>query len=83
MNFPTANLTVEPDRNRWITETMSLIRDNFLDGVNIDFEDEIDHVSPKIRDALTSLVKGLYTSVKKEFPNARVNLYVTIINSFY
>ena len=71
-DFNKGNLTNPADRHRWVLEQVNYIENNFLDGINVDYEKGISKDQPKLRDALTSLVKELSTALHSRFKNPQV-----------
>ena len=72
MNFPVANLTSAADRSRWVSQQVQRCKDNFLDGVNVDFESVIARNQQDLRDGLNHLVKELVAAFKSKFKHPQV-----------
>ncbi|CAH1777543.1 unnamed protein product [Owenia fusiformis] len=75
-NIPKSNLTSPVLREAWIQKEIKYIQDNYLDGVNVDFEDAIEKDDDKTRDGLTALMKGLYNGLKHLNQNYQVTFDV-------
>ena len=65
-------------RKKWIFSQLKIVEDNFMDGINIDFEDAIPHDRPDLKQALTDLVNETTKAFKSVHPNYQVNCYMTI-----
>ena len=72
MDFTKGNLTNVSDRRRWVLEQVKYVEDNFLDGLNVDYEKGIRKDQPKLRDGLTALVKELSMALHSHFKNPQV-----------
>ncbi|XP_041367376.1 di-N-acetylchitobiase-like [Gigantopelta aegis] len=75
-SLPVNNLTNVDDRKRWISSQLKLVRDNFLDGINIDFESAIPHNKPDLKQAFTDLVNETNQAFKNVLPNYQVTVDV-------
>ena len=53
-------------------EQLKYVDDNFLDGVSIDYESGIRKDQPKLRDALTALVRELSEALRRRYKNPQV-----------
>ena len=73
-NFPMQNLTSADDRHKWVTQQVQYARDNFLDGINVDFESAIPKEQPKIKLGLTLLIQELATAFRQEFVHTQVHI---------
>ncbi|KAK3088727.1 hypothetical protein FSP39_023057 [Pinctada imbricata] len=73
-NFPTSNLTNIDARRMWVKEQLQKTQSNFLDGINIDYEDAIPKDDINVRDGYTQLVSETYET----FKNANKNYQVTV-----
>ena len=51
-------------RKQWIEAQLQYIRENHLDGVNLDMEPVISKDQVELRDAMASLMEELYEAVK-------------------
>ena len=71
-DFTKGNLTDAADRHRWVLEHVKYVEDNFLDGLNVDYERGISKDQPKLRDALTALVRELSDALRRRFKNPQV-----------
>lgn len=71
-NFPKANLTNETDRSKWVKENLRTVQKNYLDGINIDFEDFIEENRTDQRDGYTSLVNETFQTFKQANKNYQV-----------
>ena len=65
-NYPTANLTNVDDRKRWIQIQLQIVQDNYLDGINFDFDDAIPKDRTELRDGYTALVRDTFTAFKNQ-----------------
>lgn len=71
-NFPKANLTNATDRSKWVMENLRTVQKNYLDGINIDFEDFIEENRTDQRDGYTSLVNETFQTFKQANKNYQV-----------
>lgn len=60
---------------RWVDEQVVYAREHFLDGVNIDFEDEIQKNDPRV-DSLTQLVNETTIAFHETIPGSQVSFDV-------
>ena len=68
---------LSPDlRQSWINHLVDEIQDNFLDGVNFDFEDQVLLNETSVRDAYTNTVKQTSQQLKA------INLNYQVATSF-
>jgi di-N-acetylchitobiase len=65
-------LTDKHARSQWVAEKVQYARENFLDGINVDFESDIPGDKPKEKKGLTLLMQELNTAFKKAFPHSQV-----------
>ncbi|KAF7198819.1 di-N-acetylchitobiase [Nothobranchius furzeri] len=63
------------NRTAWITKQISLAKSQFMDGINIDIEQEVDKGSPEYF-ALTSVVKETTEAFHREIPGSQVSFDV-------
>lgn len=75
-NFPKANLTNATDRSKWVKENLRTVQKNYLDGINIDFEDFIEENRTDQRDGYTSLVNETFQTFKQANKNYQVTVDV-------
>lgn len=68
-------LTNATYRTQWINDILSTISNNFLDGVNVDFEDAVAQNSPQ-RDLLTQLMKDLRSAMNQYGTNLQLTFDV-------
>lgn len=73
-NFPKENLTNPTDRSKWVKENLQTVQKNYLDGINIDFEDFIDENRTDQRDGYTTLVNETFQTFKQANKNYQVKL---------
>ena len=66
------DLTNATDRHSWVLEQIKIVEENFLDGLNVDYEKAIGKGQPKLRDGLTALVKELATALRSRYKNSQV-----------
>ena len=71
-DFTKGNLTDAADRHRWVLEHVKYVEDNFLDGLNVDYEQAISKDQPKLRDALTALIRELSDALRRRYKNPQV-----------
>ena len=72
VDFTKGDLTNATDRHRWILEQIKIVDENFLDGLNVDYEKVIGKGQPKLRDGLTALVKELAIVLRSRYKNPQV-----------
>ena len=63
-DFPGANLTSAANRHTWVQAQVQYIQTNHLDGINVDFEEEIAKTNQAERDGLSLLMWELYGALK-------------------
>ena len=71
-NIDTASLVNASARSAWVEKQLKTVKDNFLDGVNVDFESAISKDHTDVRDGLTMLMKELTQRFKEESKNYMV-----------
>lgn len=71
--MPVSNMTNPSDRTNWINEQLDIVKTNFYDGINIDFEDVILQNQTDVRKALTSLVMETTAAFKSVSPFYQVS----------
>ena len=59
-------------RTQWVKEQLSIVRDNYYDGINVDFEEPILKNQTDIRDAYTALVRETNQAFKQFSPHYQV-----------
>ena len=62
-------------RKNWIARQMDTAKQNFLDGINFDYESVIGEVETDVRDAYTALVRETNEAFKKEMPYFQVGIF--------
>ncbi len=65
-------LTNATARTSWVRHQVDHVTNNFLDGVNVDFEGEIDSEQPAVKEGLTLLLRELSYTMRKELPHSQV-----------
>ncbi|CAG2235869.1 CTBS [Mytilus edulis] len=75
-NYPKANMTNSTARAIWVEKQLQLVKNNYLDGINIDFEDAILKNETDIRDAYVMLVLEVYSAFKRLSPVYQVTVDV-------
>ena len=71
VSFPGKNLTNEYLRHSWVREQVAFMQEHHLDGINMDFEEDIPQRSEQ--DGLSLLMWELYKAVKNNIgPYAQV-----------
>lgn len=63
-------------RKKWIAQHMTISKENFLDGINFDYESAIKEDETAVRDAYTALVKETNEAFKKEMPHFQITVDV-------
>ena len=66
------NCTNPELRKQWVQAQLQYIRENHLDGVNLDMEPVIRKDQEELRDAMASLMEELYEAVKTLNPQVPV-----------
>lgn len=61
-------------RASWITQQVQLAKTQYMDGINLDIEQELSCSSPEY-DALTALVKETADSFHREIEGSQVKIY--------
>jgi di-N-acetylchitobiase len=61
-------------RTSWIAQKVDLAKAQYMDGINIDIEQEVNCSSPEY-DALTALVKETTDSFHHEIEGSQVNIH--------
>ncbi|GFO06697.1 Di-n-acetylchitobiase [Plakobranchus ocellatus] len=59
-------------RKQWIEEQLSTVKENFLDGLNFDYEDAISKDDASTRDAYSALVRETRERFLQEFPDSLI-----------
>lgn len=83
VDFTKGNLTDAADRHRWVLEQVNYVENNFLDGLNVDYEKGISKDQPKLRDALTALVKELSNALHSRYKHPQVTFAIPYIPDGY
>ncbi|GFO06692.1 Di-n-acetylchitobiase, partial [Plakobranchus ocellatus] len=68
-------------RHLWVKNQTQIMQDNFLDGVNFDYEHTILPAMHHYRDAFTALVKETADELRKVQPYAQVSV-CTVVDAF-
>ncbi|KAH9510126.1 hypothetical protein Btru_043520 [Bulinus truncatus] len=63
-------------RQQWIEKQLLLVKQNFLDGINFDFEGQVGLNDTLVRDSYTALVKETALAFKKELPYSQISVDV-------
>ena len=74
-----AQMINETNRKAYVNKAIKRIQDNFMDGVNFDFEARIAKSNKKQRDAYTATVKDVYDRLKAMSPYYQVNCIVIVL----
>lgn len=61
----------QENRTAWINEKVNLAKTQFMDGINIDIEQQVAEGSPEYH-ALTALVKETTEAFHREIPGSQV-----------
>ena len=70
-------------RANWVQKELQFVKDNSLDGINIDFEDFILQNETTYRDGYTALVTETFKAFKEASPYyqvSRINSILEVIN---
>lgn len=62
-------------RESWIAQQVNLCKTQYMDGINIDIEQEISSSSPE-HDALTALVKETVDAFHREIEGSQVKIHL-------
>lgn len=73
-SFPVEALTNSTLRKTWIDQQVTYLTQNKLDGINIDFEEELNCSDQPRRDGFTQLMKELSTSLRSVSPNVQITI---------
>lgn len=60
-------------RTSWIAQQVNLAKTQYMDGINIDIEQEVNFLSPEY-DALTALVKETTDTFHREIEGSQVKI---------
>ncbi|XP_056132397.1 di-N-acetylchitobiase [Lampris incognitus] len=74
-DVPLSYIVDQDNRTAWITEKVNLAKSQFMDGINIDIEHQVEEGSPQYR-ALTALVKETTEIFHREIPGSQVSFDV-------
>lgn len=69
-DFPVEKLTSATERHKWVVEKVQYAQDNFLDGINVDFESAVE--DPQKKQGLTALIQELASAFRKQFKKPQV-----------
>eukprot|EP00916_Digyalum_oweni_P017764 GHVL01029333.1.p1 GENE.GHVL01029333.1~~GHVL01029333.1.p1 ORF type:complete len:374 (-),score=18.52 GHVL01029333.1:66-1187(-) len=75
-NYKVSDLTNPALRTQWVKKQLSLVRDNYYDGINIDFEEPILKNESDVREAYTALVREAYLAFKQSNAHYQVSVDV-------
>ncbi|XP_050408793.1 di-N-acetylchitobiase [Patella vulgata] len=75
-NYPVEKLTNAAARTVWVNKMLAIVKENFLDGVNIDFEDPISKNEVNLERGYTSLVAEANQRFKQELPYSQITVDV-------
>lgn len=75
-NIPESSLLNKTLQKNWVVEHVIKVRDNYLDGINIDFESAIPANRSDLREAYTDLVRLTYEDLKDLHPYLQVGVFV-------
>ncbi|XP_077994306.1 di-N-acetylchitobiase-like [Glandiceps talaboti] len=79
--FPVSNLTNKDDWDKWINSQLSLVKNRFMDGINIDTEDVL--IDPKSRNLLTELVNKTTHVFHEHIPGSQVTFDIAWTQKCY
>jgi len=71
-DFPRSILVNETQIDLWVADQVNCTVTQHLDGVNVDFEEDIPLADVKSRNGLTSLMRKLSSKLKAVHPTAQV-----------
>ena len=71
-DVPLSDIVDQQNRTAWITEKVNLAKSQFMDGINLDIEQQVSEGSPEYY-ALTALVKESTEAFHREIPGSQVN----------
>ncbi|XP_075792474.1 di-N-acetylchitobiase isoform X2 [Pelodiscus sinensis] len=74
-DVPVKEIVDAANRTAWIAQQVDLAKNQYMDGINIDIEQEIDEMSPEYY-ALTALVKETTDAFHSEIPGSQVTFDV-------
>ena len=74
----TSILTNATAKTAWIKQQLQIVKDNFLDGVNFDYEEAILQSQPELRDGYTNLVVETRIAFKNYNPSLMVKLLIQL-----
>ena len=75
----TGDLTSAESRSRWVREQVQFAKDNFLDGVNLDFKSPIPQNEPDNKTGYTLLVQELADAFRQEFISPQVAMVTSLL----
>lgn len=70
-DVPLSYIVDQENRTAWITEKVNLAKTQFMDGINLDIEQEVEESSAEYY-ALTNLVKETTVAFHREIPGSQV-----------
>lgn len=70
-DVPLKEIIDPAERAVWISQQVDLAKKQYMDGINIDIEQEVNETSPEYY-ALTELVKETTDAFHKEIPGSQV-----------
>ncbi|XP_076007519.1 di-N-acetylchitobiase [Genypterus blacodes] len=74
-DIPLSDIVNQDNRTAWITEKVNLAKSQFMDGINLDIEQEVEEGSPQYY-ALTALVNETTEAFHREIPGSQVSFDV-------
>ncbi|XP_015211398.2 di-N-acetylchitobiase isoform X1 [Lepisosteus oculatus] len=74
-DVPLSDIVDPSNRTAWILEKVTLAKKQFMDGINIDIEQEVEEASPEYY-ALTALVRETTEAFHREIPGSQVSFDV-------
>ncbi|XP_068175855.1 di-N-acetylchitobiase [Antennarius striatus] len=74
-DVPLSYIVDQDNRTAWITEKVELAKSQFMDGINIDIEQQVEEGSPEYQ-ALTDLVRESTEAFHREIPGSQVSFDV-------
>ncbi|XP_046585500.1 di-N-acetylchitobiase-like [Haliotis rubra] len=75
-DYPASDLTDAQKRHIWVQTQLRTVTNNYLDGINIDFEGTIPKTRVDLRDGLSALVNEAFKTFKHALPHSQVTIDV-------
>ena len=75
VNMATKDLPNEQKRTTWVKENLKSVTDNYLDGINVDFEDSIPKSRKDLKDGYTALIRESFNAFRSANPSYQVGVF--------